>query len=405
MSETKPRNAELIVLLALLTAIGPFSIDTYLPGMPGIAADFGVAKALVQQSLSAYFLGLAAGQLIFGPFSDRFGRRPILLVGLVIYLVATVASTLAPTIGVLILGRALQGLGASALPAAGRAVIRDVWAGDEAARALSFVIMVMSFAPLIAPIIGGQLYVWLGWQSIFWFMAGFGALLLVLVQLRLPETNGPERRGNVAISSYFRAYGQVMTNAHAWGYLLTGGLSLAMMFAYITSASFVYITYFDVDPQWFGLFFGVNVIALLLGNWINSRQVIRFGYLRLLGAGLMVSLIGALFLLVCTLTHTGGIVTIMIGLFIAVAPVAMTSANAIAGMLNAYPDNAGAASALFGLFQYGMGAFSGVLVGALFTGTPLAMTLAMTLMASGAFLSWLWLAFMQKRTRSTTDRA
>lgn len=400
MSETKTRNGELIVLLALLAAIGPLSIDTYLPGMPAIAADFGVPFSLVQQSLSAYFIGLAAGQIFCGPLSDRFGRRPVLFVGLVLFLLATLVCVYAPTIGVLIIGRALQGLGASATPAAGRAVIRDVWSGDDAARAMSFVMMVMAVAPLIAPILGGQIFAFFGWQAIFWFMAGVGALLILLVLFRLPETNGPERRTGVNIVDYFRAYGRVLASSRAWGYLLAGGLAYAAVFAYITGSAFVYIEFFGVDPQLFGFLFGLNVIGLTLLNWLNSQQVARFGYLRLLGAGTMVSTSGALFLLACTLTGTGGIIAVVIGLFITISPIGMTGANAISGMLNAYPDNAGAASALFGVSQFGLGALAGIIVGILFTGTPVAMAMTMTFMASGSLLAWIWLAASGARNQS-----
>lgn len=392
MSRIQLGNTELIVLLGLLAAIGPLSIDTYLPGMPAIADDLDAASSLVQQSVSAYFLGLAAGQIIAGPFSDRFGRRPILFIGLALYLLATLVCVLAPGVGILILGRALQGLGASATPAAGRAIIRDTWSGDQAARAMSFVMMVMAFAPLIAPIIGGQVFTYLGWRAIFWLMAIYGALLVLLVQFRLPETNGPERRTGVSIASYFRAYGRLLGNVHSWGYLLVGGLSSATLFAYITGSPFVYMQIFGVDPRHFGFYFALNVIALTLGNWFNSRQVARFGYLRLLGAGTAVSAVGVLALLLCTLTGAGGLAGVVLALLFAVGPVGMIGANAIAGLLNRYPDNAGAASALFGVFQFGLGAIAGMLVGLLFNGTPVAMALTMTLSAAGALLAWLWLA-------------
>lgn len=404
MTETKTRDAELIVLLALLAAIGPLSVDTYLPGMPAIAADLGVPFALVQQSLSAYFIGLAGGQIFCGPLSDRFGRRPVLFVGLALFLAATLACVYAPTIGVLIVGRFLQGLGASATPAAGRAVIRDIWSGDQAARAMSFVMMVMAFAPLLAPVLGGQIFAYFGWRAIFWFMAGVGALLILLVLFRLPETNGPERRAGVKLIDYFRAYGLVLASSRAWGYLLAGGLAYAALFAYITGSSFVYIEYFGVDPQLFGLLFGLNVIGLTIGNWFNSQQVARFGYLRLLGAGTIVSTSGTLFLLICSLTSTGGLIAVAIGLFVAISPVSMTGANAISGMLNAYPNNAGAASALFGVFQFGLGALAGIIVGALFSGTPVAMALTMTLMAGGSLLAWLWLQLSQTRIQAAASK-
>lgn len=397
MQNRSTRDVELIILLGLLAAIGPLSIDTYLPSIPAIANMLGTSIPVVQQSVSAYFLGLAAGQIVCGPFSDRFGRRPILFIGLVLYLIATLACVYAPTIDVLILGRAIQGLGASATPAAGRAVIRDIWSGDMAARAMSFVMMTMAFAPVIAPLLGGQIFTYFGWQAIFWLMAGFGLLLMALVVFRLPETNGPERRAGVKLGAYFRAYRYVLADRRAWAYLLTGGLSFATLFAYITSSSAVYIDFFGVDPEYFGFFFAINVVGLTLGNWFNSRYVAHFGYEKLLGAGTAISLLGVIALLLCALQTIGGLTAVIIALFIAVGPVSMTGANAIAGLLNLFPKNAGAASAMFGVFQFGLGAVAGSFTG-LFAGTsaPTAMAAAMTIMAGGAFLGWIWLQQMER---------
>ncbi|HET7268318.1 MAG TPA: Bcr/CflA family multidrug efflux MFS transporter [Oleiagrimonas sp.] len=384
-------HAELIVILGLLAAIGPLSIDTYLPSLPAIAQELDASAALVAQSVSAYFFGLAAGQIVCGPLSDRYGRRPVLFVGLALYLVASVGCVLAPSVTILIAARAVQGLGAASTAAAGRAVIRDVWAGDRAAQAMSFVMMVMAFAPLLAPIIGGQIDVYFGWRAVFWLMLGFALLLVALVAIRLPETNGPERRAGVRVGATFRAYGHVLAGTRAWCYLLCGGLSYATMFGYITGSPFVYMQFFDISPQYFGLFFGLNVIGLVLGNWLNSRYVMRLGTRRLLGIGSAVSLLGARALLGCALAGTGVLVAVVITLFIAVGPVSMVGANAMAGLLNLYPHNAGAASALFGVSQFGFGALAGVLVGVLFTGTPLAMAEVMMIMALGSFVAWIGL--------------
>lgn len=387
------RDAELILLLALLAAIGPLSIDTYLPGMPAIAAELHVAISAVEQSLSAYFVGIAAGQVVCGPLSDRFGRRPILFGGLALYLLATVACVVAPTAGVLVAARAVQGLGASAMATASRAVVRDLWAGNRAARAMSFVMMAMAFAPIIAPLLGGQILVYLGWRAIFWLMFGYGVLLVVLVAWRLPETHGPARRAGVRLRQSFCAYAQVMRSATAWGYLLAGGLSYAIMFGYIIGSPFVYIEFFDVRPDLFGFYFALNVIGLTLGNWINTRLVMRWGYLRMLGAGIVVSAAATAALVLVASLEMGGLPAVVLLLFIAVAPVSMTGSNAIAGLLDRYPANAGAAAALFGVCQFGFGALAGLLSGLLHTGNAAAMAWAMLIMALGALFAWLGLTW------------
>lgn len=362
--------------------------------MPAIASEFGASTALVQQSVSAYFFGLALGQIVSGPLSDRFGRRPVLLFGLGLYLLATLACYGAPGVEWLIAARALQGIAASATTAAGRAVIRDVWSGNRAARAMSFVMMVMAFAPLIAPLLGGQIFIYFGWRAIFTLMLAFGAFLVFLVLFRLPETNGAARRQNVHIDATFKAYFHVLASPRAWCYLFCGGLSYAVMFAYITGSPHVYMNMFGVPPQYFGLLFGLNVIGLTLGNWLNSRYVTTLGSRSLLGIGSAVSLLGALILLACSASATGGIFAVVITLFVAIAPVGMVGANGIAGLMNLYPNNAGAASAMFGIFQYGFGAVAGLLVGVFDSGTSAAMALSMIIMAAGSFLGWLVLHYL-----------
>ncbi len=387
-SSRNKREAGLIGLLGLLTAVGPLSIDMYLPSLPAVARDLGTSSAAAQQSVSAFFLGLAAGQLIYGPLSDRFGRRPALLAGFALYLVAGVVCAMAGAIDVLIVARALQGLGAAASPSAGRAVIRDRWQGDQAARAMSFVVMVMSMAPLVAPLIGGQILAYLGWRAIFWILTAFAVLSLSLVTFRLPETNGPERRGDVRIADTYKAYRRLLRDKRVRAYLASGGLVYAVMFAYITSAPLVYIKIFGVNSQYFGFYFALNVVGLTLGNYLNARLVVRMGHRRMLGIGTAIALAGTVALVLFSLAGYGSFPVFVVMMFLAIGPVAFVGANIIAGLLDLYPENAGAASALFGLSQYGLGALAGAAVGVLYTGTPLAMAIVMAAAAVGAFLAW-----------------
>lgn len=392
----------LIAMIGLLTAVGPLSIDMYLPSLPTIADELGVSSSAVQQSVSAFFLGLAAGQLVYGPLSDRFGRRPALLLGFGLYLLASLACATAGSVHLLIVARAVQGLGAAATPAAGRAIVRDRWKGDEAARAMSFVVMVMGIAPLLAPLVGGQILAWLGWRAIFWALTGFALLSLLLVGFVLPETHGPERRQGMHMVTVYRAYGALLKDARIRWYLLCGGLIYASMFAYITSAPAVYIRIFGVDPQHFGLYFGLNVVGMLIGNYANGRLVTRFGYRRLLGVGAAVSLLATLALLGCALAGVGGLVAVVATLFFAVGAVGMVGGNAIAGMLDLYPRNAGAASALFGVAQYGLGAAAGAVVGALYAGTPVAMGGVMAVAGVGAYASYRRLRALDRRNDHMT---
>lgn len=391
MTQADRQSLGLILLLAFLAAIGPLSVDTYLPGLPDIAAEFGVSSALAQQSVTSFFIGIAVGQLFAGPLSDRFGRRPVLLIGFGLFFLATIGCALAQDAHSLILARGLQGLAAAASPAAGRAMVRDIWEGNQAARAMSYITMAVIIAPLIAPTLGGFVLAHWDWRTIFWMLLLFAATCLLLVLWRLPETNGPEKRGNVFLNDYFRAYARVLRKQQSWAYLLCGGLSYATMFAYITGSPFVYIEIFHVPETHFGIYFGINVIGLFVGTWINSRLVMRFGYRRMLAAGVLVSLAGSLFLLTTSLLGMGGILAMVIGLFIAVGPASMIGANSTVGLMNLYPHNAGAAAALFGVAQFGLGAIASLLVGLFYTGTPVAMTLAMSVTAIGSTLALGWL--------------
>jgi DHA1 family bicyclomycin/chloramphenicol resistance-like MFS transporter len=391
MTQSERQTLGLILLLAFLAAIGPLSVDTYLPGLPSIAADLGVPSALAQQSVTTFFVGIALGQLLAGPLSDRFGRRPVLLVGFGLYFLATIACALAQDAHTLIVARGLQGLAAAASPAAGRAMVRDLWHSDRAARAMSYITMAVIIAPLIAPTLGGAILVHWGWRAIFWMLLIFAATALTLVLWRLPETNGPEKRGNVYLVDYFRAYARVVRHPQAWAYLFCGGLPYAAIFAYITASPFVYIELFGVSPVHFGYYFGLNVAGLFIGTWINSLLVERYGYHRMLAGGVTISFAGSLFLLGMSLAGLANLPMVVIGLFIAVAPVSMVGANSTVGLLNLFPANAGAAAALFGVAQFGFGAIASLLVGLLYTGTPTAMTLTMAIACGGAFLSLLWL--------------
>lgn len=377
----RSQHLGIILLLAFLSAVGPFAIDTYLPSLPAIAQDFEVTSALVGYSVGTFFIGLAAGQLLAGPLSDRFGRKPILLAGFALFLLATFACALAPSVEVLIAARLLQGLGASASPAAGRAVVRDLWKGNEAARAMAYVAMAMTLAPLLAPSLGGLILHFSNWRMIFWALVGFALLAMLLIVFYLPETNGPEHRQGVPLLSYFRSYGTVLQHPLTWGYLLSGGFSTATMFAYIAGSPAVYIEIFAVDPSYYGLFFGLNVIGLFIGNWLNSLLVVRYGYHRLLFIGALVTLCGSSFLLFASYSNWHSLVAIVIGLFVAIAPISFVASNSNVGLLNLFPKNAGSANAVFGVAQFGIGAAATFLIGLFFTGTELAMALVMWLTA------------------------
>lgn len=391
MTQAQSRGLGIILLIAFLSAVGPFAIDTYLPSIPAIAKDFDVTSAVVGYSVGSFFFGLALGQLIAGPLSDRYGRKPVLFIGFALFLLATVACALAPSIEFLITARALQGAAASASPAAGRAIVRDLWSGNEAARAMAYVSMVMNIAPLLAPSIGGVILMYSDWRTIFWALVVFALMALFFISFLLPETNGPEQRQEVPLLDYFRAYGKVLRNPKTWGYLLSGGFSTATMFAYIAGSPVVYIEVFGVEPKYFGLLFGLNVVGLFICNWLNSIYVMRYGYHALLFIGAVMTTLGATALLMTSYLQVNSVLTIAVALFFTIAPISFVSSNCNVGVLNLFPRNAGAVNAVFGLAQFGLGAATTVLIGLLFTGTELAMAQVIWLAAISSFAATIWL--------------
>ncbi len=352
-------------------ALGPLSVDMYLPALPAIATDLAARYAAVQQSLSAFVLGLAAGQLLFGPLSDRVGRRPVLALGLTLYVIASGALALADDVLQLVLLRLLQALGGAAGVVLARAIVRDLWQGVEAARALAFVMLVTGTAPLLAPLVGGWLLLFAGWRAIFWLLAAFGVLILGAARLVLPET----RPRGTPVPGLARTFILPLTDRATLGFMLAGGFAFAGMFAYIAATPFVYIELFGVSPQRYGLLFGLNVVGIMSGSYLSARLVGRLGVRRLLGLGTAVIAIAGLALMVITSRATGGLLPVVVALFFYVGMMGLIGANAVAGALERFPEIAGSVSALLGATQFGFGALAGVVVGLLHDGTAAPMGL------------------------------
>ena len=382
----------MIIILGVFTAFAPLSIDLYLPGMPAMEADFGVSAGVVQQSLSLFFVGLAGGQLLYGPLADRFGRRYPLLAGSLIYLAAGLLCALAPSIEWLLAGRLLQGFGAAAGPVIARAIVRDVYAGRRAAQVMSFVILVMTLAPLIAPVVGGWLTTALGWRANFWALVAFAVICLVMLLMALPETHPAERRPRTALRHLFAGYLPILRDRAALAYLGAGGMAFAALFSYVAGSPFVYTRVFGVAESNFGYFFALNVIGLLIGNLVNSRLVMHFGQQIMLTAGVLVMATASVSMLVMALAGITEQWLITPALFVALGTVGIIAANTVSGLLDRHPRHAGAASALFGVAQFGLGALSAVGVGLVSVGPLLTMTLVMAgaALAATASVIALW---------------
>lgn len=373
----------LIVLLSALVAFGPLSIDMYLPSLPAIARDLAAPVGLVQFTIGGFLTGFCLGMLLYGPLSDRFGRRPVLLAGIALYLVASLACAFASSAEQLIALRVLQAIGGGAGSVMGRTVVRDVFPLDRAAQVLSLMHLVTMIAPLVAPVLGGWLLLAAGWRSLFLALALFGAVCLALVALRLPETHPAEQRGEVSLASAFRAYGHLLSDAPTLGYLLALGLTFGAMFAYITGSPFVYIEYFGVAPQHYGWLFGLNIASVIVLTAANKWLVKQVALDTLLQAQTTVIAAAGLAL---WLAGANSLLAVVLPLLVSVGLTGSIGPNTMARLLQRHSERAGVAMALAVSGQFGLGMLASALVASLHDGTPRAMCLVVALFGVGACL-------------------
>ncbi len=366
-------TVKLTILLGILAAFGPLSIDTYLSGLPAIGREFRVDDAAAQLTLSMFFVGLAFGQALYGPIADRLGRRGPLLVGCALYAVAAVGCALARSINALIAMRFVQAIGGCAGMVISRSVVRDLFDAHESARMYSFLMLVMGVAPILAPLLGGQLLVLFGWRAIFWMLTGFGLLCFVMVAVGLPETLPPERRTTAGLGQVLRVYGGLLRDRQFIGYTLIGGLISASMFAYISGSPFVFIELYGVAPQNYGWIFGTNAFGIIAASQINRWLLARFRTEAILRTALVTIMVAGVVLVTLAATDTGGLVGLLIPLFVCIAGYGFVSPNATALAMASYGRTAGSASALLGTLQFALGAGAGALVGMLANGTALPM--------------------------------
>ncbi|SDV47743.1 Bcr/CflA family multidrug efflux MFS transporter [Chitinasiproducens palmae] len=391
----------LILLLGALAACGPISVDMYLPALPAIAQGFGVDQAAAQLTLTLFMIGFAAGMLLYGPLSDAYGRRRLLIAGVAIYALASLGCAFAPSIGVLIGLRFVQALGAGAAAVLARAIARDAHAPSEAARVMSILGIVTAVGPLLAPLIGGQMLLLGGWRAVFGLLAAYGALSFVAVIRKVPETWPPERRAKAALRNSLHAYGRIARDPLALGYLMCACLSFAAMFAYLAGTPFVYIEYYGVSPQHYGLLFAGNIVGMVALNFMNSRLVGRVGTLPITRVVVTVHLIAALATAFVSITGLGGLPALAVCLFFVVSTVAVLGANCVTDLMHRYPSAAGAAAALFGALQFVCGACVASLVGVFSNGTPFSMGALIGACGALAFAGYLLIA---GRTRAALRR-
>ncbi|MGH6961696.1 MAG: multidrug effflux MFS transporter [Dongiaceae bacterium] len=397
-----PDSFPVTALLTALVALGPISTDLYLPSLPSLARYFAVGVDDIQLTLSVFLVGLATAQLVYGPLSDRFGRRPVLLVGLAIYVVASVVCMLSPSVPVLIATRFVQAVGACVGPVLGRAVVRDVYGREGAARVLAYMSAAMALAPAIGPILGGFLEEWFGWRINFLVLVLYGSGGLAIAWRILPETNkAPDLQAAQPIRILLGYRGFLNHRAYV-GYVLCCAFAYSGIFAFISGSSYVLQEVVGLGPIGFGLCFAGVVIGYIIGTILAGRLSRRLGLDRLIAIGAVIGVAGGILLFVLALAGSmrsglAGALLIVGPMLVFMIGVGLVLPNSIAGAIGPFPRSAGAASALLGFTQMTAAAAIGIAVAALYDGSSVPMTATIATVALGVLLAFTLLVRTAKK--------
>ena len=375
------------LVLGVLSAVGPFAIDMYLPALPQVARDLATSEANVALTLTAYFIVFGLAQMIYGPLADAIGRRKPMLIGIAIFLLASIAATLAPSIGWLIVARAFQGLGAAALMAVPRAVIRDMASGPAAARMMAAIMIVISVSPMLAPLTGSLIMAWGGWREIFAVLAVSALISLGMVIFVLPETLRPEDRQPVRLDVMLRGARRLVTDRRFMGLSMIGGFGMASFFVFLASASFVYTRQYGLGPTGFSLAFAANAIGFFSASQFAPRLAERIGMERLIS--LAITGFAAAMLVLSGLVWLGfdSLALIMAGLFLGNACLGLVLPTAMVMSLDPHPDIAGLASSLGGTLQMLTGGAMIAVTGPFLDNTSATMVPAIGLCAALAWIA------------------
>ncbi|RWL86576.1 MAG: Bcr/CflA family efflux MFS transporter [Mesorhizobium sp.] len=380
-----PKFLRIAVVLGLLSAIGPFAIDMYLPALPSIGQDLHAGTAAVQMSLLIFFLSMGFGQIVVGPISDMVGRKAPLYAGLALFMVGGVGSAMAPNIEWLIVFRFLQGLGASAGMAVPRAIVRDLHTGNEAAKLMSLLMLVFSVSPILAPLTGSQIIESLGWRAVFWTVTGAAALATILLATSLKETRSVEERAGSSFGTALAGYRYLMGDRNFLGLVAIAGFGIASFFVYLSSSSFILIDHYGLSPSVYSVFFSINAVAFIGMSQLTGMLADRFGLKRVVWvavtgyATVMVALFAIMASGVDRLDVMAALLFVGYGFLGLVIPTTSVLA------MEEHGEIAGTASALMGTLHFAIGALAMGVAGIFFDGTPLPMVAGITLCAVISF--------------------
>jgi DHA1 family bicyclomycin/chloramphenicol resistance-like MFS transporter len=375
-----------IFTLGLLSAMGAFSIDMYLPGFPDIARDLHTTVAHITLSITSFFIGISVGQMIYGPLLDRFGRKKPLYIGLVVYLVTSIACAYAPTANALIGIRFLQALGSCAGMVASRALVRDIFPVKENAKIFSLLMLVLALSPIVAPTLGGYVTAAFGWQSIFFILATIAGLTLLLVLFKLPEGRKPDTSLSLLPRPIINGFLEVTIVPQFYTYAFAGAIASSGLYAYIAGSPFVFMELYHVTEKQYGWIFAIIAMGLIVASQVNTLLLRRYSSEQIIRATLFCQCLAGIALVLGTYFHFLGLYSTIFLIWIFLSTQGFAFPNSSALSLAPFTRNAGTASALMGALQLGIGAISTALVSLLNNGTAMPMAAVMCACAVGSFL-------------------
>lgn len=376
------------IFLSALTALGPLSTDMYLPSLPAIQRSFDADTGAVQMTLSIFLIGAAGAQLVYGPLSDRFGRRPLLLAGYVLYVAASLGCLFSGSIGELTLARFFQALGSGASVVLARAIVRDLYAAEHAGQMLARMASIMGVVPAIAPVAGGLVEGAFGWHANFITMAAGGAILGIVSFFGLDETLHPEQRQSANVRAILGHYARLLRNGAFLRYLLVASFCFGGVFAFVSGSSFVLQNIYGLSPVAYGLSFGAMIFGYIAGTLTGARFTLRLGIERMLRLGATVALAGGVTMIALSQTSLSPVAAIILPMMLYTYGVGVTMPQSMAGALTPFPEIAGTASALMGFLQSAFSAAVGLYVGHMIAGGGAAPMIATTaIMGALSFLA------------------
>jgi DHA1 family bicyclomycin/chloramphenicol resistance-like MFS transporter len=387
----KTQILKMAFILGGLVSFGPLSIDMYLPAFPAISKELHTTTSLVQLSLTFCMLGLALGQLIAGPISDRIGRRTPLIVGLILYALASVLCAFSPSVWFLIAMRLLQGLGGAAGIVIANAMARDLFSGSELTRFFTLLALINGTAPVLAPVIGGQLLRAMDWQGVFVVLTLFGVVMLLAVVFFLPDTLPAKQRQTGGVKQTFISFGRLLGDRSFMGYALSLGFVLGAMFAYIAGSPFILQDIYGASPQMFSLFFAINSLGIIAASQITGKLAKKISGDRLLAAGIGLAAVSSVILLIAIMAHAP-LPVFLVPLFFVVSSVGLVASTSYSLALQNQGKRAGTASAVLGVMTFLVGGIAAPLVGIAGSTTALPMGIIIVIAEIGAVVCYLGMA-------------